>query len=881
MGDSIRLRRNTAAGWAAKNYVLGDGEVGLVKDASPRTMKIGDGATAWNDLPFVTGRGAPAPWMGGLTDEQARALGDHLADQALSARTFGAKGDAQQVFYTASITAAASPAVLTTSLAHALTSADVGKTIVVPGAGASGAPLTTTIAAVGSTTTITLATPASTTLSSVSTMLSWFTDDTVALNKWLARCRASRRTGYLPWGSYGITAPLVVTPPLTVGATAITVFGAGHGYNGEAFQFSRSASTILCPGLVDQPALAISSGKGVNVYDLAIVGGNTKAFYTTGQPGGAMSDDQTAWVSPGFRDTRYSPQCAIHIDPYRSTSTPSDGGYPGATYSGSYTSSSTINIDRVAILHHVVGIANYLAPSLAGNQGDTISMDGLRVYGASACYAAGQAQSRACRITRSTFGSYRTVLDGLTYGDRQGQVPSLAQCNLGFGWMGFRVNPNYSDVDWKGVYNEGCMHIGHACATGGVQYPVSILGGQHSRRGDYSPMAAGPIYLEATCPVTFEGHIQDASSSQIPALSQATQNVVNVMGAPFHFRSGSVGCDDADKLILGSVWFGQDNLRLTDANVIGYGASNVRRYGQVLTPTSGMTGRYQPQQMCFANDVRAPGGVYHYLPASSNGLLSLAGGSPSITNPGGDTMTFTIAAGFLKYLQVGDLVPWQVFGHQGAPGGSRRTYLVPAYKITAIDTGTNTITCTALFTTTGYYDAAYSTLYVIMREWAPMQALTGDLASSTTVSNVSPTTIVKNGDWIRDAIGQIPALTRVVSGGGTATLTLSQAATTTLTGQRLGYGRLYAGAPLSASKYLDPASIAAATPATITTITVAGARAGDQVFPPQFSTGWGGLMVWGEVTANDTVTVYGYNPTGSAIDKAGGLLSVQVQPAPI
>lgn len=47
----MQQRRDTTAQWAAKNPVLLDGELGLVTD-NPNSYKVGDGVTAWNDLPL-------------------------------------------------------------------------------------------------------------------------------------------------------------------------------------------------------------------------------------------------------------------------------------------------------------------------------------------------------------------------------------------------------------------------------------------------------------------------------------------------------------------------------------------------------------------------------------------------------------------------------------------------------------------------------------------------------------------------------------------------------------------------------------------------------------------------------------------------------------
>lgn len=45
-------RRGTPAEWTSANPILGDGEIGFVKNTA--SFKIGDGVTAWNLLPLAT-----------------------------------------------------------------------------------------------------------------------------------------------------------------------------------------------------------------------------------------------------------------------------------------------------------------------------------------------------------------------------------------------------------------------------------------------------------------------------------------------------------------------------------------------------------------------------------------------------------------------------------------------------------------------------------------------------------------------------------------------------------------------------------------------------------------------------------------------------------
>ncbi len=51
----FKMRRDKKDTWAARNPILRDGEPGYEKDT--RLMKIGDGLTAWNDLPYTCADG--------------------------------------------------------------------------------------------------------------------------------------------------------------------------------------------------------------------------------------------------------------------------------------------------------------------------------------------------------------------------------------------------------------------------------------------------------------------------------------------------------------------------------------------------------------------------------------------------------------------------------------------------------------------------------------------------------------------------------------------------------------------------------------------------------------------------------------------------------
>ena len=50
---TVRLKRGTAEAWSRVNPILLDGEPGYERDTN--RIKVGNGSTAWNDLPYIMG----------------------------------------------------------------------------------------------------------------------------------------------------------------------------------------------------------------------------------------------------------------------------------------------------------------------------------------------------------------------------------------------------------------------------------------------------------------------------------------------------------------------------------------------------------------------------------------------------------------------------------------------------------------------------------------------------------------------------------------------------------------------------------------------------------------------------------------------------------
>lgn len=70
----LLMRRRSAAEWNALNEVLMNGEIGVVTDSVPMKLKIGNGVSAWSDLPFIIDNDAIQIQIASLSNGQINAV---------------------------------------------------------------------------------------------------------------------------------------------------------------------------------------------------------------------------------------------------------------------------------------------------------------------------------------------------------------------------------------------------------------------------------------------------------------------------------------------------------------------------------------------------------------------------------------------------------------------------------------------------------------------------------------------------------------------------------------------------------------------------------------------------------------------------------------
>lgn len=580
------------------------------------------------------------------------------------------------------------------------------------------------------------------------------TDDHARLQACIDAGGARRVPIYIPatLGDYDISAPLWWTS--TASATNAGVFYTAYIYGGG--MGSTGNATAITANFNDRPATAIQMARDVTISDLNITGANLAPATAR------LTLDRTYanWITAGLRDSRYSPQCGIAIDPTVGT-TPADGGYPSMTYIGNTTSGSNdIRLIRVSLRHHVVGVV--LRPDGQSNQVDAVRLRDCKIQQCATSYASCNSQSRSSSsISDTEVSNAHTFIDTLRYGAQTGTCPNVSSSQFVGLFRLIRVSHAPSNISWSDCYAESIREIG-ICGTGSsVTKGAALFTGL--QLNFETSTGRSPFIISAFMPVKFVGCTFKVAGDSHSA-------VINFQGANIECDTCSfVGTGTPKFIGLGS----DNNVSVRFKNCVKGGSV----YRLVGLPNGGTainqpSPRLEPER----NSDRwfqTQAGLRVWVPGSE---LPYASDTPSNASALGAQVTFDVADP-AKWL-VGDYI----LGDCTALDGSTAS-IVPAFYVSAKNG--STITADALF-----YTAAISNYHarIALQEWAPGQALTGDTNSNTSITNVSPTTIVAIGDWIAGT--GIPASTRVTNVSG-STVTISKNATATAAGVSLFFGRVH------------------------------------------------------------------------------------------
>lgn len=411
---------------------------------------------------------------------------------------FGAKGDAVVNSNGVNIGLGA------TTFAYGLTDPElaemIGDLLIIEGAGADKAPHITTITnAVGGVVTF-----ADATLSAVTgATFTHGTDNTVPFQRAIDALIA-KSSGVTDYKS----ATLRVPPGkfLTRGGIRCTKFDAGQWWftwlriegDSRPQQGNPNASTILC-GDPEQALFIVQTGT-VAFKWLAMFGRNAWSgidgnlttlaeSYYEDEWDNAIANDlaEAPWVKKGCRDNRYSPHCAIVVDPYHSTVAGGDQ-YPGQAARYVNAGGSTgFSIEECWIQDFVLGIGLGLNP-VTQNVEANILRDTI-VINCKTPLAIGQSQSRNTRISGGIWQGADWCHDCQGYGQGNGTPPEAFGGQYGGGGIIRTANSGHPG-HYSGIYaGESLTRIAH-CASDSVVFDDCPFG--------FFPTPAGkPAFVKA------------------------------------------------------------------------------------------------------------------------------------------------------------------------------------------------------------------------------------------------------------------------------------------------------------------------------------------------------------------------------------------------
>ena len=240
------------------------------------------------------------------------------------------------------------------------------------------------------------------------------TDDTTAIQNAINYAISQNgKAVFLPVGTYKITSTLIINVTDSYVSTRLI------GENASSVNPTTGA-VIQHTTVTNNPALVIQGARHVSVENIQFNGPNVFSLATS-------FFNASDFTNGSCRDTQYSPQCAIAVDPFAS-SVPADGGYPALTsyYSGSPKASSHVVVKDCVFRWQIVGIA--MSPGGLLEQNDFGEISGCTFMQNKVGISLGQIQIKGLQISHIFADYCYTVVDTWTYSDREGSA--------GFTWDG-------------------------------------------------------------------------------------------------------------------------------------------------------------------------------------------------------------------------------------------------------------------------------------------------------------------------------------------------------------------------------------------------------------------------------------------------------------
>ncbi len=176
--------------------------------------------------------------------------------------------------------------------------------------------------------------------------------------------------------------------------------------------------------------IGIQRCRNVHIKNIWFRGNYTKSEDTFTLDSNFYRRTRSGWEQTGISNSRFSPHCAIHFDPF-GPDVPGDGGYPGFSsyYRGGYDGSSCSTVEGCRFWGFSVGTAISL-------NGKTLNAEIIHIIGCAyghciTCHAVGQDQTIQNEFRDIMVWEYaHTVIDCLNYGVGVGSPPLAKSLNI-------------------------------------------------------------------------------------------------------------------------------------------------------------------------------------------------------------------------------------------------------------------------------------------------------------------------------------------------------------------------------------------------------------------------------------------------------------------
>lgn len=574
---------------------------------------------------------------------------------------------------------------------------------------------------------------------------------------------------YFPQGQYRVSAPLIMKNL----NRSQQIIGAGSGSIPSTAPTDYNAQTLIYNISTQMPIIIINVGQGVMIKDVGLAGLNYSP-YLVNEP----TPNLSSYLATGARTNRYSPHCAIAIDPFANTVSvaPTDmysglsSNYPTGSGTQDFVGSQDIIFDNVSIAGFVVGVThNSIGSDLGQGQ---ITYNNCKFSYCDTGISIGNKNIKSIQINNTSFKYSRQAIDGYMYGDQNGASPTLNNCYFKDLYRIFSIPNTNNTLSLDNCVAENIQTLGsYGSAASIKQAPLNIKGGTYSTEKDpvwvslsYNP----PHILESYSPTKFVG----------TTFINYSNNVVNVVGSSntcFSFDNCSFENDSSTNtsIIINS----------SEQSMSGYSLFNnckwYKKNGSIVETlddngsNQNVPNRFliTPKQQTIGNYNVVRGSGERYGVSTTSGFVF-----------GPSNFTFN-CTGYVN-LVVGDILMWRTL----AQSPSTIQHMIPSFKITNISG--SSITCSYLYSK-DCYDQTYapSSIFVVMEQWAinPAINFTADTNTNTTLSNIQPG-VLRPGDWIYGS--SLDTATRVVSTSGT-TATLNKSTLSTKAEVDIYFGICY------------------------------------------------------------------------------------------